>query len=95
MATIATTSRPGYIYDSETDAWIPIGVGPHSHENYVDKIIVDSKGELLVGIAPDTVGIVDLGFDGQYLRVNSATSTGVEWSELADPIPTTFLLGGM
>jgi hypothetical protein len=95
MATIATTSRPGYIYDSETDRWIPIGVGPHSHEDYVDKIIVDSKGELLVGIAPDTVGVLDPGINGQYLRVNSATSTGVEWSELADPIPTTFLLGGM
>lgn len=95
MATIATTSRPGYIYDSETDTWVPIGVGPHSHENYVDKIIVDSKGQLLVGVAPDSVGILAIGTNGQYLRANSSTSTGVEWSELADPIPTNFLLGGM
>lgn len=95
MATIATTSRPGYIYDSETDSWVPIGVGPHSHSNYVDKIIVDSKGELLVGVAPDAVGVLDAGSNGQYLRVNTATTTGVEWVELSDPIPTTFLLGGM
>jgi hypothetical protein len=95
MATIATTSRPGYIYDSETDAWVPIGVGPHSHNNYVDKIIVDSKGEILVGTAPDTVGVLPATATGKYLRSNSASATGVEWAELSDPIPTNFLLGGM
>lgn len=31
MATLGTTTRPAYVYDAETDTWIPIGVGPHSH----------------------------------------------------------------
>lgn len=95
MATIGTTSRPGYIYDANTDTWVPIGVGPHSHNNYVDKIVVDAKGDILVGTAPDTVGILPAGTTGRYLKANSATSTGVEWSELPDPIATGFLLGGM
>jgi hypothetical protein len=32
MPTVGTTSRPGYVYDQGTDTWIPIGVGPHSHD---------------------------------------------------------------
>lgn len=31
MATLGTTTRPAYVYDVETDTWIPVGVGPHTH----------------------------------------------------------------
>jgi len=32
MPTIGTVSKPGYIYDADTDTWIPIGVGAHTHD---------------------------------------------------------------
>lgn len=31
MPSIGQTTRPGYVYDSATDTWIPIGIGPHTH----------------------------------------------------------------
>jgi hypothetical protein len=31
VATLGTTSKPAYVYDTETDTWIPIGVGAHTH----------------------------------------------------------------
>ena len=31
MATLGTTSKPAYVYDTETDTWVPIGVGAHTH----------------------------------------------------------------
>lgn len=35
MATIGSTSRPGYIYDADTDVWVPIGVPPHTHGDII------------------------------------------------------------
>lgn len=32
MATLGTTSKPAYVYDTETDTWVPIGVGAHTHD---------------------------------------------------------------
>lgn len=40
MATIGTTSKPGYIYDADTDTWIPIGVGAHTHSDYDNNLIL-------------------------------------------------------
>lgn len=36
MASISNTPRPGYVYDSATNEWIPIGVGAHQHTNAAD-----------------------------------------------------------
>lgn len=33
MATINSTSRPGYVYDVGSDTWIPLGVAPHTHSD--------------------------------------------------------------
>jgi hypothetical protein len=35
MASLGNTTRPAYVYDAETDTWCPIGVGAHSHSNYL------------------------------------------------------------
>lgn len=34
MASIGSTPRPSYIYDSDNSVWIPIGVADHSHADY-------------------------------------------------------------
>jgi hypothetical protein len=82
MPTIATTSRPAYVYDQQTDQWIPVGIGPHSHPNYIENTLIDAKGDLLVGTAPDVVGRQALGTNGQALTVDTATATGVAWTTI-------------
>ena len=82
MTTIGTTSRPAYVYDAQTDTWIPVGVGPHSHDNYVDKALIDAKGDIFVGTAADTVGKLGVGEDGTFLKADSSSATGLVWEVL-------------
>lgn len=35
MPNLGNTTRPAYVYDAETDTWCPIGVGAHTHSNYL------------------------------------------------------------
>jgi hypothetical protein len=86
MTTIGTTSRPAYVYDADTDTWVPIGVGPHTHDEYIDKTIIDAKGNILVGTATDTPGILAVGTDGQYLVADSEAATGIAWVDV-DALP--------
>jgi hypothetical protein len=82
MTTIGTTSRPAYVYDAQTETWIPIGVGPHSHDEYVDKVLFDNKGDILVGTGDDTIGKLAVGEDGQFLVVDLSEPTGLTWQTL-------------
>jgi hypothetical protein len=50
MATISGTQRPAYAWDAESNAWIPIGMGPHSHAT------TDVTG-LATALAPYTTNI--------------------------------------
>jgi hypothetical protein len=86
MTTIGNTSRPAYVYDAETDTWIPIGIGSHTHEEYIDKTIINAKGELIVGVATDAVDRLGVGTAGQVLVVNPATPTGLEWANRQETI---------
>jgi hypothetical protein len=82
MTSIGNTTRPAYVYDLESDTWIPIGVGPHSHDNYIDKVLVDAKGDIFVGSAPDTVARLGVGSDGTFLKADSSSATGLVWEVL-------------
>jgi hypothetical protein len=48
----------------------------------IEETIFDAKGDLLVGTAADTVGKLTLGTNGYYLKVNTSTATGLEWSQV-------------
>ena len=48
----------------------------------IEATIFDAKGDLLVGTAADTVGKLPLGTNGYYLKVNTSTATGLEWSQV-------------
>lgn len=84
MATLGETSRPAYVYDSGTDTWIPVGIGPHSHDpsaiNAVASTTFDAKGDLLVGTGADTYSKLTVGTNGYILVADSAQSTGVKWA---------------
>jgi hypothetical protein len=79
MATVGTTSRPAYVYDQDTDAWVPVGVGPHTHENFVAATAIDAKGDLLAGSAPDTVGRLPIGANSTFLVADSSETLGLAW----------------
>jgi len=48
----------------------------------IQQAIFDAKGDLLVGTAADTAGKLSLGTNGYYLKVNTSTVTGLEWSQV-------------
>jgi hypothetical protein len=52
----------------------------------VSQTVFDAKGDLLVGVASDTVGRLAAGVNGYVLKANSATATGLEWG-VYDPLP--------
>jgi hypothetical protein len=84
MTTIGNQSRPAYVYDSETDTWVPIGFGPHSHDEYIDKTIITAKGDIIVGTAGDAVAKLGVGAAGTFLAVDSSSPTGLSWQS---PLP--------
>jgi hypothetical protein len=84
MATIGDTTRPAFAYDSATDTWIPVGVGPHAHTpaaiGAIASSLVTTKGDLIVATGSGTVVRQGVGADGLVLTANSAQADGVEWS---------------
>jgi len=62
-----------------TTAWTSLGY-PIS-TTAIQESFFDAKGDLLVGTADDTVARLPVGSNGLILTANSATSSGVEWSE--------------
>jgi hypothetical protein len=86
MPTIGNTPRPGYVYDTETDTWVPIGVGAHTHDTlYINQNVIDAKGDLLAGTADNSYGRVPVGANGTVLVSDSTTSTGLAWQPYAAP----------
>ena len=86
MANLGNTTRPAYVYDAETDTWLPIGVGAHSHDytsQFIGKTLVDAKGDIVTASASDTPAILSKGADGTVLVADSSTSTGLAWQPYA------------
>jgi hypothetical protein len=86
MTTIGNQSRPAYVYDSETDTWVPIGVGPHTHDEYIEKTVITAKGDILVGTASDAVTKLGVGPEGSVLIVDPTSPTGLAWGEAGGSI---------
>jgi trimeric autotransporter adhesin len=84
MATVGETSRPGYVYDSATDVWIPVGIGPHSHTpaaiGAISSSVVTAKGDLIVATGSGVVINQAVGTDGQVLTADSTQADGVKWA---------------
>ena len=56
-------------------------VWPPNTEGCVPCSAFTAKGDILVGESPNTPTALPVGTNGQYLTVNSNTSTGVEWAD--------------
>ena len=61
--------------------------------NAIQNSIVDAKGDLISATASDTPARLALGTNGQVLKVNTATATGLEWAAdstgMTNPMTTT------
>lgn len=84
MPTIGETSRPGFVYDSATDTWIPVGIGPHAHTpaaiGAIASSLVTTKGDLIVATGSGTVVRQGVGADGSVLMADSSQADGVNWA---------------
>jgi len=61
--------------------------------NAIQNSIVDAKGDIIVATANDTPARLGVGTNGQVLKANSATATGLEWAAdtagMTNPMTTT------
>jgi hypothetical protein len=84
MPTIGETTRPGFVYDSATDTWIPVGIGPHSHTpaaiGAISSSLVTTKGDLIVATGSGTVVRQGVGADGSMLVADSSQADGVNYA---------------
>jgi hypothetical protein len=68
-----TDTSKTYWYDASTAAWIQDTVGSS----------FTAKGALLAGTGTSTYSALTLGTNGQYLKVNTANATGLEWAAIS------------
>lgn len=61
-----------------TASWEPAGGGGGG----IPESILDAKGDIIAATAADTAARLAVGTNGQALRANSATATGLEWDTL-------------
>ena len=65
---------------------------------FIPQAVISAKGDLIVGTANDTAGILFAGTNGQVLKANSSTTTGLEWGTdnnyLAPTIGSTSIASG-
>jgi hypothetical protein len=98
MPNLGNTTRPAYVYDAETDTWIPVGVGAHSHDytsQFIGKTLVDAKGDIVTASANDVPAILSKGADGTVLVADSTTSTGLAWQAPIEAGKNFVINGGM
>ena len=51
---------------------------------FIPQAIIAAKGDLLAGSANDTVVVLTVGSNGQYLKADSSTASGLTWADAGD-----------
>lgn len=51
---------------------------------FIPQAIIAAKGDLLAGSANDTVTVLTVGSNGQYLKADSSTASGLTWGDPGD-----------
>jgi hypothetical protein len=51
---------------------------------FIPQAVIAAKGDLLAGSANDTVTVLTVGTNGQYLKADSSTASGLTWGDPGD-----------
>ena len=51
---------------------------------FIPQAIIAAKGDLIAGISNDTVTVLTVGSNGQYLKADSSTTSGLAWGDPGD-----------
>jgi hypothetical protein len=60
--------------------WVDKDSAVITENPFIPQAIISAKGDLIAGTANDTAGILFSGTNGQVLKVNTSTVTGLEWA---------------
>ena len=65
--------------------WIDKDATTSTTENpFIPQSIIAAKGDLIAGNANDSVVVLTVGSNGQYLKADSSTTSGLAWSDPGD-----------
>ena len=70
------TDNENYKIGDGSTAWTSLDYGGLGD---IHKTLIDAKGDLVVGTADNTAGILAVGSDGQHLVADSSAAGGVSW----------------
>ena len=70
------TDTQNYKIGNGSTAWTSLGYGGLGD---IHKTLIEAKGDLIVGTADDTAGILTAGANGAVLRIDTSTASGLAW----------------
>jgi hypothetical protein len=89
MPSIGDTTRPAFAYDSATDTWIPVGIGPHAHTpaaiGAISNSLTTTTGDLIYAASANTPARLPIGSTSQVLSVSGGIPA---WTTPAATTPT-------
>lgn len=82
LAILTRGDTDGHVLTIDTNeaTGLKWAAAPGASGSGIEPTIIDAKGDLIVGQAADTPVRLAVGTDGQFLRVNSLATNGIEWS---------------
>jgi hypothetical protein len=75
---VFTNSAPTTSITTGT-VWVDKDATAITANPFIPQALINAKGDLIAGSANDTATILAIGTNGQVLKANSATTSGLEW----------------
>jgi hypothetical protein len=75
---VFTNSAPTTSITTGT-VWVDKDATAITANPFIPQAVINAKGDLIAGSANDTATVLPIGTNGQVLKANSATTSGLEW----------------
>jgi len=75
---VFTNSAPTTSITTGT-VWVDKDATSITANPFIPQAVINAKGDLIAGSANDTATVLPIGTNGQVLKANSATTSGLEW----------------
>jgi hypothetical protein len=76
---VFTNSAPTTSITTGT-VWVDKDATSITANPFIPQAVINAKGDLIAGSANDTATVLSVGTNGQVLKANSATTSGLEWA---------------